>query len=69
MSTQDNKEEKKDTVRTDIEQRDGNTEDLTNGETSSVGHLDRSSFTNTPKRKNTSLGSSHEPGTTPGREI
>ena len=69
MNTQDNEEEKKDLVRTDVEQRDGDTEDLTNGETSSVGHMDRSSFTNTPKRKNPSLGSSHEPGTTPGREF
>jgi hypothetical protein len=68
MNTQDNEEEKKDVARTDIEQTDTDNEETT-GETSTVKPTDKTSFSGTPKRKSTSLGSSHEPGTTPGREF
>jgi hypothetical protein len=68
MNTQDNEEEKKDVARTDIEQTDTDNQHTT-GETSTVKPTDKTSFSGTPKRKSTSLGSSHEPGTTPGREF
>ena len=68
MNTQDNEEEKKDVVRTDIDQPNTDNEETT-GETSTVKRTEKSSFSGTPKRKSTSLGASHEPGTTPGREI
>jgi hypothetical protein len=68
MNTQDNEEEKKDVVRTDIDQPNTDNEETT-GETSTVKGTDKTSFSGTPKRKSTSLGASHEPGTTPGREF
>ncbi|WEK20590.1 MAG: hypothetical protein P0Y49_05490 [Candidatus Pedobacter colombiensis] len=39
------------------------------GETSSVVDMGRTDFIIRPKRKNRPLGSSHEPGTMPGRDI
>ncbi|RZL17714.1 MAG: hypothetical protein EOO89_06980 [Pedobacter sp.] len=68
MNTQDNEEEKKDVARTGIEETDNQNEETT-GETSTVKRTEKTSFSGTPKRKSTSLGASHEPGTTPGREF
>ena len=39
------------------------------GETSSVADLGRTDLISKPERKNNPLGSSHEPGTTPGTDI
>lgn len=39
------------------------------GETSSVADLGRTDLISRPERKNKPLGSSHEPGTTPGTDI
>jgi len=39
------------------------------GETSSVADLGRTNLISKPERKNKPLGSSHEPGTTPGSDI
>ncbi|MCX2482966.1 hypothetical protein [Pedobacter sp. MR2016-24] len=44
-------------------------EELNSGETSSPGQSGRSEFTRHPDRKNPPLGSSHEPGVTPGRDF
>ena len=68
MNIQDNEEEKKDTVRTDIDQNEETNEETT-GETSTVKDTKKTSFSGTPQRKSTPLGASHEPGTTPGREF
>jgi hypothetical protein len=69
MNIQDNEDEKKGIARTDIDQTEGDTHEETTGETSTVKPTEKTSFSGTPKRKSTSLGSSHEPGTTPGREF
>jgi hypothetical protein len=60
-----NTEENKKTV---YHEKDDQSENQTSGETSSASDLDRSAFTRHPERKNKPLGSSHEPGTTPGSE-
>ncbi|MBB5634228.1 hypothetical protein HDF26_003107 [Pedobacter cryoconitis] len=68
MSTpekQDHENEKKKTVYKETD----NSEDLTGGETSSESESGRTAFTHRPERKNKPLGSSHEPGVTPGREF
>ncbi|WP_316811670.1 hypothetical protein [Pedobacter heparinus] len=39
------------------------------GETSSVADLGRTDLISRPERKHRPLGSSHEPGTTPGSDI
>ncbi|HKG07607.1 MAG TPA: hypothetical protein VKB19_14150 [Pedobacter sp.] len=66
MSTTDRKEtEPKKTV---YKETDELSENQTSGETSSATDFDRSGFSKTPERKNKPLGSSHEPGTTPGTE-
>lgn len=39
-----------------------------NGETSSVADLGRTDLISRPERKHKPLGSSHEPGTTPGSD-
>lgn len=39
------------------------------GETSSVADLGRTDLISKPERKHKPLGSSHEPGTTPGTDI
>lgn len=39
------------------------------GETSSVADLGRTDLISRPERKHKPLGSSHEPGTTPGTDI
>jgi len=44
-------------------------EELTPGETSSTTGSGKSAFSNSPERKNTPLGSGHEPGVTPGRDF
>lgn len=44
-------------------------EDLSSGETSSPADSGKSEFTRHPDRKNKPLGSSHEPGVTPGRDF
>lgn len=44
-------------------------EGLDSGETSSPTDSGRSEFIHRPDRKNKPLGSSHEPGTTPGRDF
>lgn len=46
-----------------------NEKELDSGETSSVADLGRTDLISRPKRKNKPLGSSHEPGTTPGNDI
>ncbi|RZK79104.1 MAG: hypothetical protein EOO85_04575 [Pedobacter sp.] len=71
MSTLDNKDEenKKNLAVTDVDQTDNDTHEESTGETSTVKRTEKTSFSGTPKRKSTSLGSSHEPGTTPGREF
>ncbi|MFP5079605.1 hypothetical protein [Pedobacter sp. JCM 36344] len=69
MNIQDNEEKNKGTARTDIDQTEGDTHEESTGETSTVRKTEKTSFSGTPKRKSTSLGSSHEPGTTPGREF
>ncbi|MNL76563.1 hypothetical protein D3C87_2025500 [compost metagenome] len=46
-----------------------NEKELDSGETSSVVDLGRTDLISRPKRKNRPLGSSHEPGTTPGGDI
>lgn len=43
--------------------------DLNNGETSSIADMGRTEFLIRPKRKTRPLGTGHEPGTTPGRDI
>lgn len=40
-----------------------------NGETSSVADLGRTDLISRPDRKHKPLGSSHEPGTTPGTDL
>lgn len=69
MNTNDNHNSEKDKKTVNQSTDRTNEENLTSGETSSLHHLDRSGFTNKPKRKSTPLGSSHEPGTTPGTEL
>jgi len=44
-------------------------EGLDSGETSSPADSGRSEFIHRPDRKNKPLGSSHEPGTAPGRDF
>lgn len=39
------------------------------GETSSIADLGRTDLISRPERKHKPLGSSHEPGTTPGSDI
>lgn len=39
------------------------------GETSSVADMGRTDLVSKPERKHKPLGSSHEPGTTPGSDI
>ncbi len=46
-----------------------NEKDQDSGETSSVADLGRTDLISKPERKNKPLGSSHEPGTTPGSDI
>ena len=64
MATADKKEKK--TVHLEPEP---NKENLTGGETSSLDELSRSTFTDKPKRRSKPLGTSHEPGATPGSEF
>ncbi|WP_342332862.1 hypothetical protein [Pedobacter sp. FW305-3-2-15-E-R2A2] len=40
-----------------------------NGETSSIADMGRTNLVSRPERKHKPLGSSHEPGTTPGTDI
>lgn len=61
-----NEEEQKKTV---YIEPSNDSENLDNGETSSVADLGRSEFIRKPSRSNKPLGSSHEPGTTPGRDF
>lgn len=61
-----NQEEPKKTVYTEP---NNDNEKLDNGETSSVADLGRTEFIRKPSRSNKPLGSSHEPGTTPGRDF
>lgn len=58
-----NEEEKKTVYKETTDEND----DLTSGETSTPST--NSAFTRQPERKNGPLGSSHEPGVTPGREF
>ena len=44
-------------------------DELSEGETSSQSSSGRSAFSHTPDRKNTPLGTGHEPGVTPGRDF
>lgn len=46
-----------------------NEKDQDSGETSSVADLGRTDLISKPERKNKPLGSSHEPGATPGSDI
>lgn len=64
MENSEDKEPKK----TVIKETEYNTENETSGETSSAADFDRSSFTKKASRSHKPLGSSHEPGVTPGRE-
>jgi len=65
-SEKENQDETKKTVYKETER---NTENETSGETSSISDLDRSSFTKKAQRSHKPLGSSHEPGATPGTEF
>ncbi|WP_442590632.1 hypothetical protein ACSBL2_05320 [Pedobacter sp. AW31-3R] len=58
-----NEEEEKKTVYKETTDDD----ELTSGETSTPSS--NSAFARQPERKNKPLGSSHEPGVTPGREF
>jgi hypothetical protein len=69
MNTPENEDEKKNIARTDIDDTLGETNEESTGETSTVKGTGNTSFSGAPKRKSTSLGSSHEPGTSPGREF
>jgi hypothetical protein len=69
MNTTENEDEKKDIARTDIDPTMDETTDESPGETSTIKGTGNTSFSGAPKRKSTSLGSSHEPGTSPGREF
>ncbi|WP_285057262.1 hypothetical protein [Pedobacter ginsengisoli] len=63
-SVKDNQEKKRKVYK----ETDDRSENQTSGETSSANSFDRSSLTKMPGRKNKPLGSSHEPGVTPGTE-
>ncbi|TKC03979.1 hypothetical protein [Pedobacter frigoris] len=65
ISEKTNQDKHKKTV---YKETEVNTENDTNGETSSVANLDRSAFTKKPARQHKPLGSSHEPGVMPGTE-
>lgn len=61
--------DQKDNKKTVYKDTSDNTENLTSGETSSLDELDRSDFTSKPKRRSKPMGTSHEPGGTPGSEF
>jgi hypothetical protein len=63
-SVKDNQEKKRKVYK----EADDRSENQTSGETSSADSFDRSSLTKVSGRKNKPLGSSHEPGSTPGTE-
>jgi hypothetical protein len=67
---EENKDEKtpRKTVYKETAER-SNEKEADNGETSSVADLGRTDLISRPDRKNKPLGSSHEPGTTPGSDI
>ena len=62
----DQNEEPKKTVYTEP---DENKDSMDSGDTSSVADLGRSEFIKKAPRSNKPLGSSHEPGVTPGRDF
>ena len=71
MKNQENNKDKKEgrkTVYKETEERIDE-KDPDNGETSSVADLGRTDLISRPERKHKPLGSSHEPGTTPGSDI
>lgn len=63
---QHNEEENKKTV---YKETPENNDNMDSGDTSSVADLGRSEFIKKPARSNKPLGSSHEPGVTPGRDF
>lgn len=65
-AAEDQNEEPKKTVYTESNE---NKDSLDSGDTSSVADLGRSEFIRKPARSNKPLGSSHEPGATPGRDF
>lgn len=71
MKNQENNKDKKaprKTVYKETEERIDE-KDPDSGETSSVADLGRTDLISRPERKHKPLGSSHEPGTTPGSDI
>ncbi|WP_256006943.1 MULTISPECIES: hypothetical protein [Pedobacter] len=58
-----------DKKKTVLREENYNAENETSGETSSATEFDRSGFTKKTGRSNKPLGSSHEPGVTPGSEF
>lgn len=72
MENQENNPRKdetpKKTVYKEAEERN-NEKKPDSGETSSVADMSRTNLVSRPDRKHKPLGSSHEPGTTPGSDI
>lgn len=67
-TNKDKKKAPRKTVYKETEERI-NEKEPDSGETSSVADLGRTDLISRPERKHKPLGSSHEPGTTPGSEI
>lgn len=63
------KEENEETKKTVYTESDENKDSMDSGDTSSVADLGRSEFIKKAPRSNKPLGSSHEPGVTPGRDF
>lgn len=72
MENQENnpgkEETQKKTVYKEADER-ANEKKPDSGETSSVADMGRTNLVSRPDRKHKPLGSSHEPGTTPGSDI
>jgi len=72
MNNKANNQKKEDgqkkTVYKETEERI-NEKEQDNGETSSIADMGRTDLISRPERKHKPLGSSHEPGTTPGTDI
>lgn len=61
-------EPEKEPKKTVYKEKESRAKEPSNGETSSLADLDRTSFTSRPTRTNKPLGSGHEPGTRPGSD-
>lgn len=69
MKNQQQVNAEKDPKRTVYKEKEGREENIDNGQSSSVADIGRTGLVSRPERKNKPLGSSHEPGTTPGADI